>query len=88
MGDCAIPTKWVLMVHLASKENAVEYEPILQPLVLLFIVTFTVWGLAGVVLSLRNKRSTLRAWWSGSVRPEFARLHAWSMSASERLGVK
>jgi len=55
----------------------VEYHPILQALVLLFIVVFTAWGLAGLALSLRNKRSTLRAWWSGSVRePVFASARA------------
>lgn len=42
------------------------YEDILRVLVHLFIVGFTAWGLAGLVLSLRNKRSTLRAWWRGS----------------------
>jgi len=44
----------------------VAYETIGQVLVLLFIVVFTVWGLAGLMLSLRHKRSTLRAWWWGS----------------------
>ena len=43
-----------------------DYDPILRVLVMLFIVGFTAWGLAGLVLSLRNKRSTLRAWWWGS----------------------
>ena len=42
------------------------YETVLEFIVLLFIVAFTVWGLAGLTLSLRNKRSTLRAWWAGS----------------------
>jgi hypothetical protein len=44
----------------------VDYEPISRILVQLFIVAFTAWGLAGLLLSLRNKRSTLRAWWRGS----------------------
>ena len=43
-----------------------DYDPILRFLVMLFIVGFTTWGLAGLVLSLKNKRSTLRAWWWGS----------------------
>ena len=43
-----------------------DYDPILRFLVMFFIVGFTAWGLAGLVLSLRNKRSTLRAWWRGS----------------------
>lgn len=46
--------------------TVVDYEPILEFLVLLLIAGFTVWGVAGLVLALRNKRSTLRAWWQGS----------------------
>jgi hypothetical protein len=43
-----------------------DYDPVLRVFVMLFIVGFTAWGLAGLVLSLKNKRSTLRAWWWGS----------------------
>ena len=46
--------------------DIVDYEVILRLLVQLFIVVFTTWGLGGLILSLRNKRSTLRAWWRGA----------------------
>ena len=51
---------------LANGGDIVDYEAISRILVQLFIVAFTAWGLAGLILSLRNKRSTLRAWWWGS----------------------
>ena len=50
----------------ANGGHIVAYETILRFFILLIIVSFTVWGLAGLMLSLRNKRSTLRAWWWGS----------------------
>jgi hypothetical protein len=46
--------------------DIVDYEAISRILVQLFIVVFTAWGVAGLILSLRNKRSTLRAWWRGT----------------------
>jgi hypothetical protein len=52
-------------VH-ANGGDTVDFEAISRILVQLFIVAFTAWGLAGLMLSLRNKRSTLRAWWRGS----------------------
>ncbi len=53
-------------VRLKEERKMVEYQSVLQFLTLLFIAAFTVWGLAGLMLSLRNKRSTVRAWWWGS----------------------
>lgn len=42
------------------------FESVTQFLGLLLILSFAAWGIAGLVASLWNKRSTLRTWWRGS----------------------
>ena len=41
-------------------------ESMTQVVGLLLFLLFPAWGIAGLVASMWNKRSTLRAWWFGS----------------------
>ena len=41
-------------------------ESMTQLVGLLLLLLFPAWGIAGLVVSMWNKRSTLRTWWFGS----------------------
>jgi len=42
------------------------FDSVSQFVGVLLILLFPAWGLAGLLASLWNKRSTLRTWWRGS----------------------
>jgi hypothetical protein len=63
------------------------FESITQLVGLLLLLSFPAWGIAGLVASLWNKRSTLRTWWFGSRSGLGARHDAGRRSTSLNDGI-